>query len=107
MNRKQKIKTNSSYNSWEEILFGVSQGSILGLLLFTIFVYELFLILKGIEFTDHADDNTSYAVKNNIRSAVKSLENTSVEIFEWFSYDQMKDNPNNCHFITNKNKDVM
>ena len=32
--RKQKIKINSSYSSWEEILFGVPQSSTLGPLLF-------------------------------------------------------------------------
>ena len=29
-NRKQRTKINESYSSWEEILFGVPQGSILG-----------------------------------------------------------------------------
>ena len=29
-NRKQRTKTNSRYNSWEEILFRVPQGSIFG-----------------------------------------------------------------------------
>ena len=28
--RKQKTRINTSYSSWEKILFGVSQGSILG-----------------------------------------------------------------------------
>ena len=30
-NRKQRVKTNNRYSSWSEILFGVPQGSILGL----------------------------------------------------------------------------
>ena len=29
-NRKQRTKINTEYSSWEEILFGVPQGSILG-----------------------------------------------------------------------------
>ena len=35
--RKQRTKINQSYSSWEDILFGVPQGSTLGPILFIIF----------------------------------------------------------------------
>ena len=56
--RKQRTKINSSYSSWEEILFGVPQVSVLGPLLFNIFVSNLFSVLSDVEVASYADDNT-------------------------------------------------
>ena len=75
--------------------------------LLNIFVCDLFSVLSDVEFASYADDNTPYVVKNNIRSVIKSLENTSVELFEWFSDNQMKANPDKCHFITSERKELM
>ena len=47
--RKQRAKINDKYRSFEEILFEVPQGSILGLLRFNTIISELFLILNYIE----------------------------------------------------------
>ena len=48
--RKQRTKINEAYSSWEEILFGVPRGSILGPILFNIFLSDLFLIVQNIDF---------------------------------------------------------
>ena len=42
MNRKQRVKINSSYSDWEEIKIGVPQGSVLGPLLYNILINEIF-----------------------------------------------------------------
>ena len=58
-NRKQRTKINARYSSWEEILFGVRQGSILGPLL-NIFLCDLFWKMCETDFASYANDNTPY-----------------------------------------------
>ena len=53
--RKQRTKINHSYCSWEEVLCGVLQGSILSPILFYIFLSDLFLIIKDSDFASYTD----------------------------------------------------
>ena len=74
-NRKQRAKINSSYSSWEEILFGVPQGSILGPLLFNVFLCDMFFVPSHTDFASYSDDNTPYVEANNIDEVITILEN--------------------------------
>ena len=60
--RKQKIKINKTFSNWTNILRGVPQGSILGPLNFTVFLYDLFLFKPDIDLVSYADDNTPFAM---------------------------------------------
>ena len=83
-NRKQRTKVNRTFSSWLEIVFGVSQGSILGPLVFNIFLADLFFILNDVDIASYADDNTPYVIADDINGVITSLEQTSKALFEWF-----------------------
>ena len=63
--------------SWEEILLGVSHGSILGPLLFNTFICDLFLFTNNLDIASYADDNTPYATPSKINLVIKKLEQCS------------------------------
>ena len=99
-NRKQRTKISTAYSSLEEIFFGVPQGSILGPLLFNIFMCDLFLIMNKVDFESYADDNTPYVIGNGVKEAINSLKEVSDELFYWFANNQMKANLDKCHLLT-------
>ena len=102
--RKQKTKINQAYSSWEEILFGVPQRSILGPILFNIFLSDLFLVVQNVDFASYADDNTIYDAGDNIDEVIFSLQESSKKLFKWFANNQMKANEGKCHLIVSTNE---
>ena len=98
-NRKQRTKVNRTYSSWLEIVFDVPQGSILGPLLFNIFLVDLFLILNDVDIASYAGDNTPYVFADGINGVITSLEKASKVLFEWFENNLLKSNADKCHLL--------
>ena len=65
-NRYQRSITNGSFSSWNEVITGVPQGSILGPLLFKIFLSDIFLFVLKCQLSNYADDNTLYKSGKNM-----------------------------------------
>ena len=81
LNRKQRTRVNNSYSTWVEIVFGVPQGSILGPLLLTIFLTDLFFVANSMDIANYANENMPYATANDIDSLIASLEKASKPLF--------------------------
>ena len=105
-NRKQRTKVGSAYSKWQEIKHGVPQGSILGPLLFNIFLNHIFYFIKDICIANYADDNTPYATNKDIANLLKTLERETNILLDWFTINEMKPNADKCHLLVANQKEM-
>ena len=92
-NRFQRVKIGSTLSEWLLLLLGVPQGSILGPLLFNIFINDIFLIIFDSDLCNFADDNSLYKCGSNLDSVIASLELDLKNCLDWFRVNQMVVNP--------------
>ena len=104
--RKQRTRAYNSYSEWLAAMVEVPQGSILGPLLFNIFLADLFLIHSDIDIANFADDNTPYLSAKNVEDVIESLGRASVSLFRWFENNLLKGNADKCHFLVSISKEV-
>ena len=105
-NRFQRTKINTSFSSWSELLTGVPQGSVLGPLLFNIYLNDLFWFSEKTEPCNFADDTTFYSCNKSLQKVVENLEHDSGIALKWFQDNYMKLNSDKCHLLIAGSKHV-
>ena len=101
--RWHRTKVNTSFSSWEELTKGVPQGSVLGPILFNLYLNDLFYLPDFTEVCNFADDTTFHACDNDLNNLIKRLEHDALAI-EWFETNNMKLNKDKCHFLVSGHK---
>ena len=69
----QKVNVNNKFSAGEDIYGGVPQGSILGPLLFNIFINDIFNFLTTCDMCNYADDNTLYTYNGDFHQVQEYL----------------------------------
>ena len=96
--RVQRTNVNESYSSWLEVRFGVPQGSILGPLLFNIYINDIFFLVK-FEMMNFVDDNSLYNTNLSISKVIKNVEKQTISLIEWYNSNYLKPNPDKWNLV--------
>ena len=97
----QRTKVDSAVSSWEMLLSSVPQDSVLGQLLFSIYICDMFLETPAnIGFAGYVDDNTPYTYSSNIKNVLYNLKEALEKMFHWFSSNNLGANARECHLLT-------
>ena len=82
-----------------KISAGFPKGSILGSLLFNIFINDIFLFLQICNLANYADDSTMYTSDKHVSTIIDSLRHGFTILLEWFYNKFMVFNPEKCSFL--------
>ena len=88
--RKQMVCMGEAQSICSEILRGVPQGSILGPLLFTLYVSDLPQVVRYSDIKQYADDTTVHHASDNVSDLSKSLNADLEGVASWVERNGLK-----------------
>lgn len=102
--REQRVCISGKSSRWVKVTSGVPQGSVLGPLLFVMFINDLpECILSGVKM--YADDTKIYNIVNNKEQAEKLQEEID-KLYNWSQVWQLLFHPDKCHILHLRKKSM-
>ena len=92
-NRKQCVRINNVHSSFQNVVSGLPEGSIVGPTLFNCFFNDFFYFIDKASVHNFADDNSLSAFESNIKNLKLILESESKTAISWFQSNKMIVNP--------------
>ena len=93
--RGQRVRVNNSFSSWQEVTSGIPQGSVIGPLLFVIFINDLPEVIKSSELFLFADDMKLFHAIYTEEDCT-SLQQDLILAEQWTNTSLLKFHPNKC-----------
>ena len=103
--REQIVDLEGTLSKTEKVNLGVPQGSILGPILFLLYINDVNKSETNAIFTKFADDTTVIATGKDIAEATKNMNDYMVNVDKWFSQNKLNLNPSKTRYMVfNTNK---
>ena len=91
--RRQRVRIGCSTSDWLPLTKGVPQGSVLGPVLFNLFINHLYAAITNSTLYNYADDNTISVCCDTEQLAVATLTSEVKVAIKWFDTNMMEANP--------------
>ena len=98
-NRKQYVSLNGSDSELKDITCGVPQGSVLGPILFLLYINDLPNISKKLNFFLFADDTNIYLDDINLNTLEKTMNKELKNLYEWLCINRLSLNISKTNFV--------
>ncbi len=87
-NRKIQTKVGDTYSDFISLILGVPQDSILGPLLFTIFINDIYIMLDALVKL-FADDTTIILAHNDLKTLLTQFKRVFLQLNEWCKHNKL------------------
>ena len=98
-NRKQFVVINGFKSSLNDINYGVPQGSVLGPLLFLIYINDLNISVKNSMVHHFADDTNLLYISKSLKTLCKKVNNDLRGITDWLNANHISLNVDKTEFV--------
>ena len=92
-NRTQRVQANSDISEHREVRLGVPQGSILGPLLFIIYINDIVSVSNEVSFYLFADDTAIIMKGKTCQDIQSQMDNFIPRLMKWFQCNRLTLNP--------------